>query len=84
MLWMCWGSMPAPRTRLGLSVSRQAEGASGAFFTPGPQPVAGIETPPGTAAHDRRNDVAERPAPERRSFSSALCAARCGGGGGGN
>ena len=83
MLWMCRGSMPAPRTRPGLSVSRQAEGAPGAFFTPGPQPVAGIETPPGTAAHDRRNDAAERPAPKRRSFRSALCAARCGGGGGG-
>ena len=75
--------MPAPRTRPGLSVSRQAEGAPGAFFTPGPQPITGIETPPGTAAHDGRNDAAGRPAPKRRSFSSALCAARCGGGGGG-
>ncbi len=84
MLWMCRGSMPAPRTRPGLSVSRQAEGAPGAFFTPGPQPVAGIETPPGTAAHEQRNDAAERPVPKRRSFSSALCVVRCGGGGGGD
>ena len=82
MLRVCWGSTPAPRTRPGLSVSRQAEGAPGAFFTPGPQLVAGIETPPGTAAHEQRNDAAERPAPKRRSFRSALCAARCGGGGG--
>ena len=80
MLWMCWGSMPAPRTRLGLSVSRQAEGAPGAFFTPGPQPVAGIETPPGTAAPEQRNEAAERPA-RGRPFSSALCVVRCGGGG---
>ena len=81
MLRMCWGSMPAPRTRPGLSVSRQAEGAPGAFFTPGPQPVAGIETPPGTAAPEQRNEAAERPA-RGRPFSSALCVARCGGGGG--
>ena len=77
MLWMSWVPIPVPWTRPRLRGPGRRWGRPA-----GAPPTARIETPPRMAAHDRRNEAAERPARRRPPFSSAGGGGWGGGGGG--